>query len=434
VTGGTSRGRGPVVVLAEAPSDGAATPSLLELVEEAVTVAAALQAGGPSPAPDDSGGGDWDGGGPEPQPAVEVWVGGWPADGGPEGPGADEDLRAALAQAVGAHGAGRLRLFPAAPPDAGFDPEVAATGWAPALAAVRAPLALATDAAPMRECLPRLALRLGAPAITAALEVRVRQGGIEVLRSRDSGLRMERCRYPAIGAGDPPPTSGDHAGDRGEVDAAADGAAPVLVAMTGGLRGALAPDPERCPATIAFDPAVADASPGRVRVVGRRPPRAESVDIAEADRIVAGGAGIASPDNVAAYLERLARALGAAVGGTRVISDRGWIPHERYIGSTGKTVSPELYLALGISGASQHVVGIKDAGTIVAINQDRTAPMVGLADLALIGDVHEVAPALAARLEARARRPDEPARPIAEAASETPPSSAPAPSEEARVP
>jgi electron transfer flavoprotein alpha subunit len=121
------------------------------------------------------------------------------------------------------------------------------------------------------------------------------------------------------------------------------------------------------------------------------------VDISEAERIVAGGLGVGGPEGMN-LLQQLAERLGAAVGGTRVLVDRGWLPFERQIGSTGKTVAPRLYVALGISGASQHTSGMTGSKTVVVVNTDRTAPMFGLADLGVVGDMRQIVPALLKRL------------------------------------
>jgi len=99
-----------------------------------------------------------------------------------------------------------------------------------------------------------------------------------------------------------------------------------------------------------------------------------------------------------------ARLLGAAVGATRVATDRGWIEHVRQIGTTGKSVHPRLYIACGISGAAQHTAGIREAQTVVAINPDRNAPIFALADLGLLGDANQVLPLAARLLEERSSR------------------------------
>jgi len=97
-------------------------------------------------------------------------------------------------------------------------------------------------------------------------------------------------------------------------------------------------------------------------------------------------------------VETLARTLGAAVGASRAVVDSGWRPHKEQIGQTGRTVSPKLYVALGISGAIQHLVGMRTSGTIIAINSDAEAPIMKVANVAAVGDVHEIVPALVAEL------------------------------------
>ncbi|MEO8570291.1 MAG: electron transfer flavoprotein subunit alpha/FixB family protein [Chloroflexota bacterium] len=122
--------------------------------------------------------------------------------------------------------------------------------------------------------------------------------------------------------------------------------------------------------------------------------------IEEARIIVAGGRGVGGPDGFA-IVEQLADALGGAVGATRAAVDSGWIPYSQQIGQTGKIVKPELYLALGISGAIQHKVGMRTSGAIVAINRDPDAPIGEFADLFVVGDLFEVVNALLEQLRAR---------------------------------
>ena len=137
-----------------------------------------------------------------------------------------------------------------------------------------------------------------------------------------------------------------------------------------------------------------------VRVVDRVSEAGAAAPIEEARVIVAGGRGVGGPDGFA-IVEQLAEALGGAVGATRAAVDSGWIPYSQQIGQTGKIVKPELYLALGISGAIQHKVGMRTSGAIVAVNRDADAPIADFADLFVVGDLFEVGAALVERLRAR---------------------------------
>jgi electron transfer flavoprotein alpha subunit len=129
---------------------------------------------------------------------------------------------------------------------------------------------------------------------------------------------------------------------------------------------------------------------------------ARAVDLTSADIIVSVGRGIKEKDNIP-LVEELAKALGAELAASRPICDSGWLPMERQVGSSGQTVSPKMYLAVGISGAIQHLVGMKGAKTIVAINKDANAPIFEVADYGIVGDLFEVVPALVEEVK-KARR------------------------------
>jgi electron transfer flavoprotein alpha subunit len=124
----------------------------------------------------------------------------------------------------------------------------------------------------------------------------------------------------------------------------------------------------------------------------------QAVDLSQAERIVAVGRGIKGQEHIV-LAEKLAKALGAEVAASRPICDSGWLPMDRQIGSSGQTVAPKLYFALGISGAIQHVVGMKGSRTIAAINKDAEAPIFEVADYGIVGDLFEVVPAMIAELE-----------------------------------
>ena len=144
---------------------------------------------------------------------------------------------------------------------------------------------------------------------------------------------------------------------------------------------------------------VQDFSTG-ARMVEQAHEQASGPSIEDADVIVAGGRGLGTPDGFR-LAEDLAAALGGAVAATRAVVDAGWYPYATQVGQTGKSVSPKLYLALGISGAIQHKVGMQNSGTIVAINKDPNAPIFDFADFGIVGDLNQIVPKLAELVRAR---------------------------------
>ncbi len=141
-----------------------------------------------------------------------------------------------------------------------------------------------------------------------------------------------------------------------------------------------------------------DVSAPRVEFIGYEAAEKKEVDLAKAEVIVSAGRGIGKKENVET-IASLARALGGELGATRPVVDSGWVEHTRQVGSSGQTVSPKLYVACGISGAIQHIAGMKKSGFIVAINKDRDAPIGDVADVLVVADVMQFVPLLLARLK-----------------------------------
>lgn len=139
---------------------------------------------------------------------------------------------------------------------------------------------------------------------------------------------------------------------------------------------------------------------GAARIVSRHVEEREGPQLDEAQVVVSGGRGLGSAESYA-LIEDLAKLLHGAPGASRAIVDSGWVPYSHQVGQTGKTVKPTIYLAFGISGATQHLVGMKGSQNIIAVNKDRDAPIFSICDLGIVGDVHQVLPKLIEALRAR---------------------------------
>ena len=223
--------------------------------------------------------------------------------------------------------------------------------------------------------LPKLAASLGKVAVSDAISLRVDHGRLVLARQLFQGKVNVDVRF----AGDAPHFASLRAGAY-----RADQLGPV---------GA----PRPSSAVERFAPRI---SPGDIRT---RPlelfrQSRQSPALGAADRIVSVGRGIKEAVNVPP-IEKLAEALGAELGASRPVCDAGWLPNERQVGSSGQTVAPRMYMAIGISGAIQHLVGMKASQTVVAINKDPDAPIFEVADYGIVGDLFEVVPALLKALQ-----------------------------------
>jgi electron transfer flavoprotein alpha subunit len=221
-----------------------------------------------------------------------------------------------------------------------------------------------------RDIAARLAARLGVGILSNASDVRLTGGGVEAEHEILGGTQIATAsasQGPYIVLARPKSFVADAVG----------GGAPTVEEL--GL-----PDVGSAEATISES-----------HVEEREGPQ-----LGEASVVVSGGRGLGSAD---AYelVEKLGKQLKAATGATRAIVDAGWVPYAKQVGQTGKTVKPDVYIACGISGAMQHLVGMKDSKTIVAINKDADAPIFSIADLGVVGDVHKVLPKLIDALESR---------------------------------
>ncbi len=151
---------------------------------------------------------------------------------------------------------------------------------------------------------------------------------------------------------------------------------------------------------VVSTPAPESGASGGATIVSRHVEERTGPKLDEADVVVSGGRGLGDKDQYV-LIEELATLLHGAPGASRAIVDAGWVPYSHQVGQTGKTVKPTVYLACGISGATQHMVGMKNSKNIVAINKDQDAPIFSVADLGVVGDVHKVLPQLIEALKSR---------------------------------
>jgi electron transfer flavoprotein alpha subunit len=244
-----------------------------------------------------------------------------------------------------------------------------AEGFTAALAQVaqqKQPRAILGSATSMgRDFLPRVAARLRVGLAQDCTEAAMVDGQLECVRPVYAGKAFARVRVTA---------------------------APAMATLRPNVFAVGAPDSGRAAANETFAPEIA-ADKIRARVVDVQGSGGQKLELTEASVIVSGGRGLKGPENFP-MIQALADALGGAMGASRAAVDAGWIDHQHQVGQTGKTVSPTLYIACGISGAIQHLAGMSSSKYIVAINKDPEAPIFKLADYGIVGDLFSIVPAL----------------------------------------
>jgi electron transfer flavoprotein alpha subunit len=253
---------------------------------------------------------------------------------------------------------------------AAYTPDGFVQALAPIIRAAAPDLVVAAHTYQARDFVPALSARLDRALVTDAIGARVDHGRVVFTRQMFQG----KVNADVVLEGPPP---------------------HVATFQIGAFRS----DAVRKGGSAAVRTAVAAIDPAAIRQRPETPFREakQAVDLTQADRIVSVGRGIKGADHIP-LAQELATALGAELAASRPICDAGWVPMERQIGSSGQTVAPKLYVALGISGAIQHVVGMKGARTIVAVNKDADAPIFEVADYGIVGDLFEVVPAIIAAL------------------------------------
>ncbi len=273
------------------------------------------------------------------------------------------------AGSLGRHGASRVLVSE----DAAFDEFLAepATDCLAALVPQEKPdVILFAFSADSREVAGRLAARLGIGLIANAMDVEAAGDGFTARVPYFGGAKVATYRAnasPAIVLLRPKSFEASESGGEAEV-------VEVAASIGEGSR--------------------------RARIVDTKTEAGDKVKLEDAKVVVSGGRGLGGPENFH-FVEELADALGGAAGASRAIVDAGWVPYALQVGQTGKTVRPGVYIAAGISGAMQHTVGMKSAKVIVAINKDREAPILKMADLGVVGDALKILPRLTEAVKAR---------------------------------
>jgi electron transfer flavoprotein alpha subunit len=245
--------------------------------------------------------------------------------------------------------------------------EYAPEAWAQAVFELKPEIAVAPGTDRGHEVLAHVAARMDAPLAANVIDAKPAGEVLELTRQRWGGSLLEEARLSG---------------------------SPKLLTVAPHVVDA---EPAGFDTQIEHFTPTWDDSHFRVRVARREEPEAGTIRLDTARVVVGGGRGVGSKEGFD-ILEELAGLLGGAVGGSRVVTNLGWRPHADQVGQTGARIAPDLYIACGVSGAIQHIVGCKGAKRILVINKDQNAPIVARADWAVIGDLHEIVPAIVAEL------------------------------------
>ncbi len=277
---------------------------------------------------------------------------------------------AAIAATVGAYGATKLHVID---PGDGLPGQVAAAALAQLAQQENPDVILFAQTYDGRDAIARLSVKLDKPVLTNGMSLAVDGGALTFGTAIFGGVTLVDVKLTADG--------------------------PALIAIR--PKSFAAEESGGGAAEVAAVPAADAGRAAEAKVLARHVEEQQGPKLEEAAVVVSGGRGIGAAENYAPLVEELAKQLKGAWGASRAIVDAGWVPYALQVGQTGKTVKPKVYIALGISGATQHLVGMKGSDNIVAVNKDAEAPIFSVADLGIVGDVHKVVPALIEALKAK---------------------------------
>jgi electron transfer flavoprotein alpha subunit len=275
----------------------------------------------------------------------------------------------AVAAGVGSHGATKLYVID---PGDGLPGQVAATAIAKLAGEQNPDVILFAQTYDGRDAVARLSVKLDKPVLTNGMSL-----------SGDGGLTFGTAIFGGVTL----------------VDAKFTDGGPALIAVR--PKSFAAAESGGGPAEVVNVDAGDAGRAAEAKVLERHVEEQQGPKLEEASVVVSGGRGIGAAENYAPLVEELAKQLKGAWGASRAIVDAGWVPYALQVGQTGKTVKPKVYIALGISGATQHLVGMKNSDNIIAVNKDGEAPIFSVADLGIVGDVHKVVPQLIELLKAK---------------------------------